>query len=80
MPQIEKKGTFEATWAGPDEMIVNERTGKQGKSVAGKIRIAHLESGVRWYVSPEEFFESGWGATNSTDVPYFQTIPPLVST
>lgn len=75
MPRVEKKGTYEATWSSPDEMIRNDRTGKEGKSVAGKIRIAHLESGIRWYVSPAEFFGSGWGAVEPKDEAYFKQEP-----
>ena len=76
MPRIEKKGTFEATWARDDEQIKNERTGKDGKSMGRLIRITHVEKKRSWFVSPAEFEESGWGAVDATYESYYLEPPP----
>jgi hypothetical protein len=75
MPRIEKVGTFEAVWAADDDYIVNEATGPKGKCMKGRIRITKLETGTRWFVKPDEFPESGWGAVDPADAEYF-TRPP----
>jgi len=75
MPRIEKVGTFEAVWAAPDEYIVNAATGKQGKCMAGKIRITKLETGERWYVGPDEFRDSGWAGIDAPTPDYFRQPP-----
>ena len=75
MPRVTKLGTYEAQWAADDEYIRNERTGKDGKCMAGRIRITLLETGARWYVWPAEFVESGWAALFPEESDYFTTPP-----
>jgi hypothetical protein len=75
VPRIEKVGTFEAVWAAPDEYIVNQATGKQGKCMAGKIRITKLETGRRWYVDADDFRDSGWTGIDAPTPDYFRQPP-----
>lgn len=76
MPRVKKVGTYEAVWAADDEYIINDRTGKQGKPMAGKIRIERIDKPNRWYVEPDDFHDSGWEVEDPAEAGYFEQDEP----
>lgn len=61
----------------PDIVLVNERTGKQGKRIGqGMVMVTDIDSGEQWFISTEEYDRSGWRCADPDYDRYLRHGPP----